>query len=187
MEGIKRSIIPVLLMAALSIGCTQNKSGRNSETSDRDSVTTSVTADQPKGEGISVDGSYCYLGVIERDSVFLEIQRTGNSFNGFLFYNRYQTDSSIGEYHGTISGDTLKGMFDFMSEGMISNIEKYFLLEDNKLKEGIGAFIDKDDYTLVFDDPSALEYGKTYTLELTDCKPEFISQKDKEYYYNLKK
>lgn len=175
----KRNIIPILLISVFIAGCTQNKSGNTAQTTD------TLTVDPPKST-VS-DGKYCYLGIMSRDSVKLELERNGNTFNGFLFYNRYETDSSIGEFNGTISGDTLKGVFDFMSEGMISKIDKYFLLQNNKLVEATGAFTEVDDYTLVYENPSALKYGETYTLEPADCKPEFISQKDKEFYYNLKK
>ena len=166
-------------MAIIAVGCTQNKSGNTTQTTD------SLTVEAP--ENVAANGKYCYLGILSRDSVKLELERDGNTFNGFLFYNRYETDSSIGEFDGTISGDTLKGVFDFMSEGMISRIDKYFLLQDNKLVEATGAFKDYNDYTLVYENPSELKYGETYTLELIDCQVDFIAQRNKEFYYNLKK
>lgn len=169
----------IILTVVLAVGCTQNKSENTSQTTD------SLAVNSP--EVVANNGKYCYLGVLSRDSMKLELERNGNVFSGFLFYNRYETDSSIGEFNGTISGDTLKGVFDFMAEGMISKIDKYFLLQNEKLVEAVGAFKHLDDYTLVFENPSELKYGETYTLEPTDCKPDFIAQKDKDVYYGLKK
>lgn len=173
----KQIIFALLFITAVS--CTQRKSNPSETGND-----TTIVSDAPINE---VSGKQCYLGVVGKDSVFFEMQRTGESFSGFLFYNRFESDSSIGEFNGVISGDTIKGVFDFMSEGMISVIDKYFLIKDGQLQEGQGPLSEVNDYTLVFKNPEEVEFGKSYNLSKTECSPDFITQKDKDFYYNLKK
>ncbi len=176
----KQVFFIVLFLSFLVTSCTQNKSTKTGRSSD------TLLTETP-GEVVSSTEKECYSGVVGRDSVSFEMNREGDQFKGFLFYNRYETDSSIGEYNGTISGDTIKGVFDFMSEGMISKIDKYFLVRDGKLLEAIGALKDGDnEYTLVFENPAELKYGESYILEKIDCPAELISEKDKRIYYNLK-
>lgn len=170
----KQFITTILFVALFAMSCTQQKNTDNSQAND--SIPGTMQTEK-----------LCYVGNVNMDSVKLEIQRTGNDFNGLLFYKRYRSDGSLGEYVGTISGDTLKGVYDFMSEGVISKIDKYFLMRGGKLLEGTGPVSQADDITFVFDDPSKVTFGKSFTLSAVDCSTELIAQKDKDMYYNLKK
>lgn len=168
----------VLVVFALS--CTQNKSSSNQTEND------STIVEKPANI-VLAEGKSCYLGVVGKDSVKLEIDRNGTDFKGFLSYKRFESDSSLGELNGTISGDTLKGNFNFLSEGMISINEKYFLVKDGKLLEGWGDMVNVDDLTMKFENPSQLAYGQGFVLSPTDCTDDFIPKAPKDFYSDFKK
>lgn len=169
-----------ILLGVLAISCTQNKNSGNQTEND------STVVEKPTSV-VLAEGKSCYLGVVGKDSVKLEIDRSGTNFNGFLSYKRFESDSSLGEINGTISGDTLKGTFNFLSEGMISVSDKYFLAKDGKLLEGWGDMVNADDTTVKFEDPSQLTYGQGFVLSLTDCVNDFIPKAHKDFYYDFKK
>lgn len=83
--------------------CNQNNQGKV--------VTTVDTTTQVKQTE-----KLCFMGNIKADSVFFEMKRNKDNFKGFLYYKRYLSDASFGEYEGKISGDKLKGMYNFQSE-----------------------------------------------------------------------
>lgn len=169
-----------ILLGVLAISCTQQKSSDNKTEGD------SIVMEKPDVLALA-EGKSCYLGVVGKDSVKLEIKRNGANFSGFLSYKRFESDSSLGELNGTISGDTLKGSFNFLSEGMISVNEKYFLLKDGKLLEGWGDVVNVDDTTVKFENPSQLTYGKGFVLSPTECIDDFIPKAHKDFYYDFKK
>lgn len=170
-----KQIFYFMLMGLLAISCTQNKS------SNKDSAV-------EKDAGIAIaEGKSCYLSVVSKDSAKLEIDRQGKNFKGFLYYKRFESDSSLGEIVGTISGDTLKGTFNFLSEGIISEREVYFLYKDGKLAEGFGNIVQVSENAVKFENPAELEYDSKFAFNLTDCANNFISQSDKDFYRNFKK
>ncbi len=170
----KQFIIALILIAAAS--CTQKKSNPNETMND------TIPAENIE---TPISGKQCYLGVEGRDSVSLEIETNNNSFKGYLFYNRFESDSSIGEIQGTISGDTVKGVYTFMSEGMISVMDKYFLVKDGQLLEGFGELTQVNETTMAFTNPKDLVYDG-FKLKETDCTSNFIPQNGKDMYHKVK-
>ena len=177
---IMKQLFYFILLGVFAISCTQNKSSNNQTKND------STVVEKPTNIALA-EGKSCYLGVVGKDSAKLEIDRTGANFNGFLSYKRFESDSSLGEINGTISGDTLKGSFNFMSEGMISVSDTYFLVKDGKLLEGWGNIVNVDDMTVRFENPSQLTYGQGFVLNPTDCVADFIPKAHKDFYYDFKK
>lgn len=175
-----KKVFYFIVLSVFAISCTQNKNSGNQTKDD------SAVVEKPANIALA-EGKSCYLGVVGKDSAKLEIERNGTTFNGFLSYKRFESDSSLGEVNGTISGDTLKGSFNFLSEGMISVIDKYFLLKDGKLLEGWGDMVNVDDMTMKFEDPSQLTYGGVFTLNPTDCVNDFIPKAHKDFYYDFRK
>lgn len=168
------------MLVVFALSCTQSKSSSNQ--TENDSTIVEKPADVALAEGKS-----CYLGVVGKDSVKMEIDRNGTDFKGFLSYKRFESDSSLGELNGTISGDTLKGNFNFLSEGMISINETYFLLKDGKLLQGWGDMVNVDDMTMKFKNPSQLTYEQGFVLSPVDCIVDFIPKAHKDFYYDFKK
>ena len=99
-----------------------------------------------------------------------------------MLYKFFETDNSIGTYEGILSGDTLKGIYRLLSEGIISYSEKFFLLKDSQLLEGVGEIEFPNDSTVKFKDPGRLTYGESINLEKVDCKENFIPKEIKKFY-----
>lgn len=175
-----KQVFYLIMLGVFTISCTQNKSSNNQTGTD------STVAEKPADIALA-EGKSCYLGVVGKDSAKMEIDRNGRDFKGFLSYKRFESDSSLGEINGIISGDTLKGNFNFLSEGMISINEKHFLLKDGKLMEGLGNMVYVDDITMKFENPSKLTYGQGFVLSPTDCGDDFIPKAYKDFYYNIRK
>ncbi|GEM_PF-2110775 len=129
---------------------------------------------------------FCFMGNIKADSVFFEMERYGDKFKGFIFYKRYLSDASVGEYVGNISGDTISGLYTFQSEGMISKVEKKFLWRGDSIQEAIGTLREADSITMVFAEPLRVKFGESYTLHQTQCSSNFIDPKIKQTYQDNK-
>lgn len=171
-----KKVMTILVIAAVLLSCQTKTENQNSE-KQKDSV-----AVEQVSQGFK---SGCYLSVLQRDTAKFELTVKGDSFSGFLSYTPFETDSSLGSYEGKVHGDTLKGMFRFLAEGMISYEEVYFLLKDNKLVEGVGTIDYQNDSTVVFVNPDSVKFGQSYIFEETNCSDDFISQEVKDFYNNF--
>lgn len=80
----------------------------------------------------------CYLGISGKDSVFVILDDNLGTFIGKMHYKNFEKDSSSGDVIGTKNGDTIKLNYSFISEGVNSEREIYFLKKDGNLVEGIG-------------------------------------------------
>lgn len=170
----KQLKIIVLLTLAVSFSyCNQSSKKQNSQTNQENSP---IEITESNGM------NSCYLAVLGKDSVKLELVTTKDKFKGFMHYKFFETDNSIGTYEGILSGDTLKGIYRLLSEGIISYSEKYFLLIDNQLLEGVGEIEFPNDSTVKFKDPDRLTYGESINLEKVDCKENFIPKDIKKFY-----
>ena len=128
----------------------------------------------------------CYLVGQNKDSVFLQLEFEGKSFAGKLVHHNYQKDSSFGTYSGELRGDTLVGTYNFMSEGMVSKIEKAFLQKDNQLLEGIGPFKDgASQYELVFVDYDSIQFDQMRSLQKVDCSNHFLPKEYDDFWNQL--
>ncbi len=168
----------ILLCLALGLflsSCNQTREKQTTETSGN-----SIAVNETDSKNLH----NCYLAVLKRDSVRLELDISGEKFSGYLNYDNFEKDGSFGWYEGTISGDTLKGVYRFLSEGMVSYSDKYFLMKGDQLLEGIGDIELPNDSTVKFKNPKTLSYGDGFNLNKTDCSENFISQESKDFYTN---
>lgn len=113
---------------------------------------------------------YCYLNVLAKDSMFLTYKITNGVVNGKLKYKNFEKDSSSGDITGTISADTLKVNYKFVSEGVTSEREIYFLQDSGVLLEGIGNYTDNNSSKLVYQSSKAINYTNGRRLNPVDCK-----------------
>lgn len=167
-----------ILAIAISLLSCQTKTENQKKEIQKDSV----AIEKP----VSKTESGCYLSVLQRDTAKFELTVTGDTFTGFLSYKPFETDSSLGIYEGKLHGDTLKGMFRFLAEGMISYEEVYFLRKNNKLIEGSGVIDYQNDSTVVFINPDSVAFGQSYTFEKIECTENFISQEVKDFYRDFR-
>ncbi|MDP9955633.1 hypothetical protein J2X97_001270 [Epilithonimonas hungarica] len=113
---------------------------------------------------------YCYLNVLAKDSMFMTYKVIDGIVNGKLKYKNFEKDSSSGEITGTISADTLKVNYKFVSEGVTSEREIYFLQDSGVLLEGIGNYADNNSGKLVYQSSKTINYSKGRRLNPIDCK-----------------
>jgi len=112
--------------------------------------------------------SFCYLGVVGKDSVFATIDDNLGTITGKLSYKNSEKDSSIGTLSGIKSGDTLKLTYEFAAEGKSGNTNDiYFLQKKDAIIEGVG---ERDSQTgTKFVNENKIKYEGT-GYKLVDCK-----------------
>src|SRR5690606_8662569 len=122
--------------------------------------------------------AHCYLFENGKDTIKLTYQQEGNDIEGWMNYDFYEKDGSIGKIEGEISGDTLKLEYEFLSEGMLSEQEVYFLKKDNhKLYRGSGEMKMTSDSILVYSNPKEIKFSDNTPLgELKNCPSDFINE-----------
>ncbi|WP_336961712.1 hypothetical protein [Chryseobacterium contaminans] len=113
--------------------------------------------------------SFCYIGVVGKDSVFASIDDNLGTITGKLTYKNSEKDSSKGDVAGFKSGDTLKLTYEFTSEGQKSKRDIYFLQKDNALTEGIGDHKEEDGQSK-YADEKKITYKDGPKLNAADCK-----------------
>ncbi|MCE7042456.1 hypothetical protein [Dyadobacter sp. CY312] len=110
----------------------------------------------------------CYSSIVKKDTVLLNAHMSGDSVTGSLGYKLYEKDQNNGSILGKMYGDTLRGMYTFMSEGKESVREVAFIKKDSLLVEGYGALEEKNGKT-VFKDPQQLKFDGI-VLAKAPCK-----------------
>lgn len=141
----------------------------------------------PSGETLDLTSIHCYLYANGKDSIRLSYQQEGKEIKGWMNYDFYEKDGSIGEIEGEVFGDTLRVEFEFLAEGMLSQQEIFFLKKGGKLLRGAGnqeinsdsVWVYKNVRNLSFEDPTPLS-------ELNTCPQDLINHADKEFYMKWK-
>ncbi|MGB6084086.1 hypothetical protein [Moheibacter sp.] len=131
---------------------------------------------------------HCYQFTNGKDSISLHYQRDGNEIKGWMNYDFFEKDGSIGEVEGEISGDTLKLEYKFLAEGTISEMEVFFLKRDNyKLYRGSGEMVMTNDSVMIYSNPFEIKFTDNMPLgELKNCSEDLIKQSDKKFYMEFK-
>ena len=98
--------------------------------------TASRTEEKPEAKN---DSLYkCYGSYTDKDSVFLKIIYEGDRVNGDIVYKLFEKDKNVGNFEGTLHGDTVFAVYNFLSEGRTSTREVAFLKKGDTLIEGFG-------------------------------------------------
>lgn len=123
-------------------------------------------------EKIDEQHAVCYQAIDGADTAWLKIDTLKHKLLGTLKFSYANHNKYNGEIKGVISGDTLKGHFNFKLNG----VDKWyrnpvaFLKKDGKLTMGVGQII------LImgsahFDTKIPIDYDKgRFVFEKTDCK-----------------
>lgn len=166
-----------MFFAVLMLSCENKKEGLQS------------TIEFPNGEAERVElNSHCYLFTNGKDSIRLSYKQENDEIDGWMNYDFFEKDGSIGEIEGKFFGDTLKLEYEFTSEGMISEQQVYFLKKDGKLYRGAGEMNMDDDSTMVYSVPKQIKFDETTPLShLENCPENFIQQKDKDLYQKIQR
>src|SRR5690606_34596128 len=168
----------VMIFAILGIGFifSSCKSGKEKQVT--------LTTDFPEKEvQIQENKTHCYLFSNGKDSIRMTYQIHENEVEGWLNYDFFEKDGSIGEIEGEISGDTLKLEFEFLAEGTISEQQVYFLKKEDKLFRGSGEMYMDNDSVMVYRTPSQLSFDDPSPLIiLSECPESFINKAYREFY-----
>ncbi len=109
----------------------------------------------------------CYLAIVGRDSILMEIVIEKTSAIGHLHYRFFEKDKSGGNIFGVMRGDTLVADYKFIAEGMESEREVAFLKRGDEFIEGYGESVDKGG-RMVFKNVSMLKFEGS-PMKKTDC------------------
>lgn len=142
----KNHFIIYLFFLGSFVSCTNN-SGESNET---------------------LESASCYLGVLGRDSIYLQVKIEDRMVSGDLRYNFYEKDDNQGTLEGEFVGDTLFANYRFISEGIESEREVVFLRKGDILHEGYGE-MEKNDGKMVFVSRKSLDFDHPLQLEETEC------------------
>ncbi len=112
---------------------------------------------------------YCYAYFVNKDSVFLHINISGNIVTGDLKYSLFEKDQNKGTLQGTMKGDTLIAEYKFLSEGTESTREVAFLKKGNDFAEGYGD-VEENNGKMIFKNTGALNFGNNMILKEVDCE-----------------
>jgi hypothetical protein len=156
----KYSLLQLALMMAVFSSC-DNKPGTSAAISGADSTATATN----KMQGLVTT---CYMGVMGKDTMLLQVKRFDNVATGDLSYLFHDKDKQTGSFDARIMGDTLIGEYLYDSEGSSSSRQIAFLLSNDKAIEGSGEVMDENG-TMVFVDPKKLEFGKGLNLSKVPC------------------
>lgn len=145
-------LLPFLMACNNPVG----NSGKNSsQTSNADPITRQ-------------DFSGCYIKVLQRDTVVLRLQQSGDAVSGTMHFDNYQKDSSKGTVKGSVKKDTIVLWYDFFSEGMHSVMEIVLLKTDDGLVRATGPIGTKGD-TAFFQNHRLVKFDPQQTLRKIDC------------------
>ncbi len=168
----KFSILIVTILA-LCVSCDSKK--------EQEVVLTTDSPEEVSKDTIS--NFHCYQFTNGKDTIQIRYQQDGDEIEGWMRYNFFEKDASVGEVEGKIAGDTLKLEYDFLSEGMLSEQQVYFLKKDGKLYQGSGEMEMSKDSVMKYIQPKKLNFDDTTPMEhLENCPNDFIQSKNIEFY-----
>ncbi|OJX29881.1 MAG: hypothetical protein BGO86_05450 [Chryseobacterium sp. 36-9] len=164
-----KKIILILSGVTIIHSCEKND-GKQLNVENRKPDTLAIPDNEKNQISTTENVDYCYMNVLAKDSMTLSYKIITGKVSGKLTYKNFEKDSSTGDVSGTVSGDTLKLNYKFMSEGTTSEREVYFLQDSGVLLEGIGSYSNNNSPKQVYVSSKAINYSKGRRLTPTDCK-----------------
>lgn len=111
----------------------------------------------------------CFQGIVKKDTINLSLQiDNNNEVKGDLSYLFFEKDKSKGVILGQMIGDTLKGNYTFMSEGIESSREIVFLRKGKIMIEAYGD-VEQVENKMVFKNTKKLYFDSATVLTEIDC------------------
>ena len=146
------SLATIILVTALS-SCNNN---------------TDETVTEEKGDEV-IQTDFCYLGIINRDTVTLNVNITDTLVTGGLIYNFYEKDDNKGSVTGKMMGDTIIADYKFYSNGMESMREVAFLKKDSLMIQGFGPMVERGG-KMAFVSTKEINFNNSIVLKNYDCE-----------------
>ncbi|WP_294824060.1 hypothetical protein [uncultured Flavobacterium sp.] len=119
---------------ALMISC--QKKEEKTETTITEETTVTQPAPPPVAE------KECYLKVIAKDSIIVEIEHDGDSIHGIYHWKPFEKDKKISTYKGVMNGSTANVVAQSQQEGMNYKEEVIFTITDKTLAVKFGEMVE---------------------------------------------
>lgn len=116
----------------------------------------------------TISGKHCYAFVSDKDSIFMDVNIKNNNATGKLTYKLSEKDKNEGTFEGIMNVDTLFATYHFSSEGLISDREIIFILNDNKAVEAYGEQV-VENGKMKFSNHQQLSLEQTFALSKVNC------------------
>ncbi len=116
-------------------------------------------------------GTFCYVSMNSKDTVFLKLNIFADSVTGNLSYKLFEKDSNKGNFAGKLNGDTLIADYTFMSEGSESIRQVAFLIQNDIAAEGYGD-VQEENENISFKNIHNIDFSKGIKLHKTECSAE---------------
>lgn len=157
-----------LQLVILVIGCNSTTDNSTATVIDSPSTVKSApdTANLSANKTASLDG--CYMKVVGRDTLFLQLQQSGENFSGNMHFNNYEKDSSKGTVTGKMDNGKLILWYSFNAEGMHSYSQQILQPVKDGLVLGIGDVRASNDTTYI-KDLSTVQFPASYKLISVAC------------------
>jgi len=112
-------------------------------------------------------GKECYLKVIGRDSIMLQMQRNGDSVTGNFYWKPAEKDSKRNTFKGVLKGTTATTIAEVTGEGMTSREDFNFTVQNSTVAVTFAEMEEGTDGVWHYKTgtPSSKE-----VLNLVDCK-----------------
>lgn len=142
------------------VGCNNNNTNHNFKKNDEGKP-------ENVGKHKAAKRRLCF-SKMEKDTVLLQIMISDSAVSGNLFYRLFEKDQNRGTIRGRMSGDTLIANYTFWSEGVRSERQVAFLIQDSVAVEGFGE-IKEENGKIEFADPRTLNFAEGIVLQKTNC------------------
>ena len=126
------------------------------------------TVEEEKSDSL-IQTDFCYTGIINRDTVILNVNITDTLVTGGLIYNFYEKDDNKGSLSGKMMGDTIIADYKFYSTGMESMREVAFLKKDSVMIQGFGPMVERNG-KMVFVSTKEINFNNSIVLKNNDCE-----------------
>jgi hypothetical protein len=150
-----------ILFVLVLLACNNNSANTTEEKNDSEQASQAITIS-------STDFSGCYRKALQRDTVLLQLQQSGDSVSGTVSFDNYQKDSSSGTVRGSVKKDTVVLWYNFFSEGMHSVMEIVLQKTEDGLVRAVGPIVSKGD-TALFKDHNEIKFDPRQTLQKIEC------------------
>ncbi len=122
----------IALLAVVALASCQKKEEKT-ETTTTEETTVTVPATKP----VAAEKE-CYLKVIAKDSILVEIEHSGDSIHGIYHWKPFEKDKKISTYKGVMNGNTANVVAESQQEGMNYKEEVIFTISGNTLAVKFG-------------------------------------------------
>ena len=104
-----------------------------------------IPMEQNVPEKLAAAGPECYLKVVGRDSMMFMMERNGDSVHGVFNWKPYEKDIKLHNFKGTLINGKGESIAQVSAEGMNTNEELDFTVQDNTVTVKFGEMVQGPD------------------------------------------